>query len=86
MVWTHYWSKKSLVVVVSGWQTKFSVSPSSGFWYLVLGPFGPDLGPDLGLDLDLTWDLDLNLSLTKIHCYSPVWWLNQILLVSRGFS
>ena len=34
--------------MVSGWQTKFSVSP------------GP--GPDLGADLDLTWDLDLDLT------------------------
>ena len=46
--------------MVSGWQTKFSVSPGPGLWSLVLGPFGPDLGPDL----DLTWDLDLDLSLT----------------------
>ena len=82
LVWTHYPAKKSLMVVGGGWQTKFNVSPGPGLWSLVLGPFGPDLG----LDLDLTWDLDLNLSLTKIHCYSPVWWLNQILLVSRGFS
>ena len=36
-------------MVVSGWQTKFNVSP--GLWSLVLGPFGPDLGPYL------TWDL-----------------------------
>ena len=50
-------AQKSLVVV-SGWQTKFNVSP--GLWSLVLRPFGPDLGPDL----DLTWDLDLDLSLT----------------------
>ena len=49
-----------VVVVVSGWQTKFSVSPGPGLGSLVLGPFGPDLGPDL----DLTWDLDLDLSLT----------------------
>ena len=46
--------------MVSGWQTKFSVSPGPGLWSLVLGPFGPDLGPDL----DPTWDLDLDLSLT----------------------
>ena len=45
------------------WQTKFSVSPGSDLWSLVLGPFGPDLGPDL----DLPWDLDLDLSLTKIQ-------------------
>ena len=47
--------------MVSGWQTKFSVSPGPGLWSLDLGPFGPDLGPDL----DLTWDLDLDMSLTK---------------------
>ena len=35
-------------MVVSGWQTKFNVSPGPGLWSLVLGPFGPDLGPDLG--------------------------------------
>ena len=46
--------------MVSGWQTKFNVSPGPGLWSLVLGPYGPDLG----LDLDLTWDLDLDLSLT----------------------
>ena len=44
-----------VVVVVSGWQSKFSVSPGPGLWSLVLGPFGPDLGPELGPDLDLTW-------------------------------
>ena len=47
---------------MSGWQTKFSVSPGPGLWSLVLGPFGPDLGPDL----ELTWDLDLDLSLTIV--------------------
>ena len=46
--------------MVSGWQTKFNVSPGPGLWSLVLGPFGPELGPEL----DLTWDLDLDLSLT----------------------
>ena len=50
--------------MVSGWQTKFNVSPGPGLWSLVLGPFGPDLEPDLEPDLDLTWDLDLDLSLT----------------------
>ena len=49
-------------MVVSGWQTKFNVSPGPGLGSLVLRPFGPDLGPDL----DLTWDLDLDLSLTII--------------------
>ena len=63
MVWSDYLPKKSLLVV-SGWQTKFNVSPGPGLWSLVLGPFRPDLGPDLGPDLDLTWDLDLDLSLT----------------------
>ena len=49
MVWSDYLPTKSLVVVVvSGWQTKFNVSPGPGLWSLVLGPFGPDLGPDLG--------------------------------------
>ena len=54
MVWTHYLSKKSLlvVVVVSGWQTKFNVSLGPGLWSLVLGPFGPDLGPGPGPELD----------------------------------
>ena len=33
------------------WQTKFSVSPGPGLWFLVLGPFGPDLGPDLTLTI-----------------------------------
>ena len=47
MVCSDYLPKKSLLVV-SGWQTKFSVSPGVGLWTLVLGPFGPDLGPDLG--------------------------------------
>ena len=47
--------------VVSGWQTKFSVSPGPGLWTLVLGPLGPDLGPDL----DLTWDLDLSLTILR---------------------
>ena len=60
LVWTHYPAKKSLLVVVSGWQTKFNVSPGLGLWSLVLGPFGPDLGSYI----DLTWDLDLDLSLT----------------------
>ena len=59
MVWTHYPPKKSLVVVSGEWQAKFSVSPGSGLWSLVLGPFGPDLGPDL----NLTWDLDLSLTI-----------------------
>ena len=48
--------------MVSGWQTKISVSPGPGLWSLVLGPFGPDLGTEL----NLTWDLDLDLSLTII--------------------
>ena len=48
MVWSHLSPVKSLVVVVSGWQTKFSVSPGPDLSSLVLGPFGPDLGPDLG--------------------------------------
>ena len=48
---------------MSGWQTKFSVSPVPGLWSLVLRPFGPDLGPDL----HLTWDLDLDLSLTILY-------------------
>ena len=39
-------------MVVSGWQTKFSVSPGPGLWSLVLGPFGPDLGPGPGPELD----------------------------------
>ena len=51
-------------MVSGGWQTKFNVSPGPGLWFLVLGPFGPDLGPDLGPYLDLTWDMDLDLSLT----------------------
>ena len=57
--------------VVSGWQTKFNVSPGPGFWPLVLGPFSPDLGPDL----DLTWDLDLDLSLTtssNVQCVALI--------------
>ena len=65
MVWSDYLPKKSLVVVVvvSGWQTKFNVSPGSGLGSLVLGPFGPDLVPDL----DLTWDLDLSLTTTNLR-------------------
>ena len=52
MVWSDFLPKKSLVVVVvGGWQTKFSVSLGPGLWSLDLGPFAPDLGPDL----DLTW-------------------------------
>ena len=35
-------------MVVSGWQTKFNVSPGPGLWSLVLGHVGPDQGPDLG--------------------------------------
>ena len=27
-------------------------SPGPGLWFLVLGPFGPDLGPGPGPDLD----------------------------------
>ena len=34
--------------MVSGWQTKFNVSPGPGLWSIVLGLFGPELGPDLG--------------------------------------
>ena len=67
MVWSHLSPVKSLlvvVVVVSGWQTKFNVSPGPGLWPLVLGPFGPYLGPDL----DLTWDLDLSLTIGFL-CY-----------------
>ena len=57
MVWTHYLSKKSLVVVSGGgWQTNFGVSPGPGLWSLVFGPSGPDLGPGP----DLTWDLELD--------------------------
>ena len=37
-------------MVVSGWQTKFIVSPGPGLWSLVLAPFGPDLGPGPELD------------------------------------
>ena len=46
MVWTHYLSKKSLlvVVVVSGWQTKFNVSPD------------PDLRPGPVLDSLIEFD------------------------------
>ena len=49
--------------MVSGWQTKWNVSPGPGLWSLVLGPFGPDLGPGL----DLTWDLDLSLTILFIQ-------------------
>ena len=66
LVWTHYPTKKSLVVVSGEWQTKFNVSLGPGLWSLDLGPFAPDLGPDL----DLTWDLDLDLILT-IYLYIP---------------
>ena len=56
MVWSDYLPKKSLVGgewgVVSGWQTKFNVSPGPGLWSLVLKPFGPDLGPGPGPELD----------------------------------
>jgi len=54
---------------VSGWQTKFNVSPGPGLWSLVLGPFGPDLGPDL----DLTWDLDLSLTIFKLGNVIEIW-------------
>ena len=59
--------------VVSGWQTKLSVSAGPGLWSLVLEPYGPDLGPDL----DLTWDLDLDLSLT-IHLFT--YYISYLLL------
>ena len=52
MVWSHYLPKKSLLV--GGWvggRPNLVLSPGPGLWFLVLGPFGPDLGPDL----DLTW-------------------------------
>ena len=54
--------------MVSGvWQTKFSVSPGSGNWSLVLGPLEPDLEPDQ----DLTWDLDLSLTITYVYFTAP---------------
>ena len=74
---------------MSGWQTKFNVSPGPVLWSLVLGPFGPDLGPDLDLtwtwtwtwpgpELDLTWDLDLSLTIyecvfSKLSISVPAW-------------
>ena len=58
MVWNEYLPTKSLLggewVGGEWWQTKFNVSPGPGLWFLVLGPFGPDLGTDLDLDLSLT--------------------------------
>ena len=69
--------------MVSGWQTKFSVSPGQGLWSLVLGPLGPDLGPGPRPELDKMGQKGKKWAYNVLVLFGMVW-LGLAVFLSHG--